>query len=262
VLRRSLLVAVTALATAAPSAAGADGTPPPARLNANLAAPGGRLVLSARTHDTRTTVRMLQHGRVLASRTLTGRWGVPLVTWTQRGGFSADGRRVVLSWVGQQYPAPVSRFAVLDPTLRSLQRVTLRGDYGFDALSPDGRLLYLIQRLDTSTSAWAYRVRVFDLATGHLRPHPIADRVEHEWTMQGIPLDRLTGRGGGVVYTLYQTPRGGTFVHALDTRRASARCIDLRVRIGVGRLHLAFGGAGLRVLRGARVLASFTARIP
>src|SRR3954452_13562146 len=124
------------LAVAAPSVSAADGTPPVARLNANLAAPGGQLVIAARTHANRTVVRTLRHGTVLASRTLAGSWGVPLITWTQRGGFSADGRRVVLSWVGAQYPAKVSRFAVLDPSLRSLQRVTLRGDYGFDALSP------------------------------------------------------------------------------------------------------------------------------
>ena len=47
--------------------------------------------------------------------------------------------------------------------------------------------------------------------------------------MYGFPLARATSPDGGRVYTLYQREGGSPFVHALDTRHRSARCIDLPV---------------------------------
>jgi hypothetical protein len=190
---------------------------------------------------------------------LPGRFGVPIVAFPrQRGGFAPDGHSVVLAAMPRAYPPRVSHLAVLDSQLRDLRMLTFRGDYGFDALSPHGRLLYLIQR-QSARNAWAYRVRVYDLAAGRLRPHPIVDRIEHEWTMQGSPLYRLATPDGSRVYTLYQTPRSGAFVHALDTVHATARCIDLPLGTNVADLwqfRLAFGESGLEVRDGARVVAS------
>src|SRR5262249_9765056 len=143
-------------------------------------------------------------------------------------GFAPDGQTVVLAGIPDLYPPLVSHLVVLDPRLRTPPHVlTFRGDFSFDALAPHGPPLYLVQRPPGSRNIWAYRVRVYDLRADRLRPHAIADRVEHEWTMQGMPLTRAVADGGARVYTLYQTPKGGAFVHALDTVHATARCIDL-----------------------------------
>jgi hypothetical protein len=45
--------------------------------------------------------------------------------------------------------------------------------------------------------------------------------------MAGNPLARAVSPGGTWVYTLYQRSKGTWFIHALDTRRAEAICIDL-----------------------------------
>jgi hypothetical protein len=45
--------------------------------------------------------------------------------------------------------------------------------------------------------------------------------------MQGIPLTRATSLDGRFAYTLYQRPEGEPFIHALDTARGAAACIDL-----------------------------------
>jgi hypothetical protein len=104
----------------------------------------------------------------------------------------------------------------------------LRGSFSLDALSPDGSRLYLIQyEYGSQGDLTDYVVRDYDLHTGRLVPGKIADRSEHEQAMAGTPLTRTTSADGRWVYTLYQKPSGGAFVHALDTVGASAHCIDL-----------------------------------
>jgi hypothetical protein len=263
VLRRSLLLA--AALAAVPASSLADGFSPPAELNADLTAPGGRLVISTRLHGSQTLLRALDLGREVARRSLPGRFGVPVVTNTgAHAGFAADGRTVVLAAVPRAYPQTVSHLAVLDPRLRAAPRMlTFRGDYGFDAISPHGQLLYLIQHVSLK-DVWAYQVRVYDLRAGRLRPHPIVDRVEREWRMSGIPLQRLSTADGGRVYTLYMTPKGGAFVHALDAAHATARCIDLPWRETTGawqsRVTLRLGRAGLELWDAGRVVASIDTR--
>jgi hypothetical protein len=45
--------------------------------------------------------------------------------------------------------------------------------------------------------------------------------------MRGNPLTRTTSPGGRWAYTLYDGAGGTPFVHALDTSRRTAHCIDL-----------------------------------
>jgi hypothetical protein len=114
-----------------------------------------------------------------------------------------------------------------------LQRVvTLRGAFYFDAISPDGGTMYLIQH----TSAFnilRYVVRAYDLRTDRLVPGTIVDRREPDERMAGYPIARAATGDGVWAYTLYQKPRGRLFVHALDTSRGIARCIDLPRLAGV-----------------------------
>jgi hypothetical protein len=109
--------------------------------------------------------------------------------------------------------------------LRVRHRLTLRGNFSYDALSPDGRVLYLVQYL--SDDLTHYAVRAYDVRAGRLRPDPIVDPRERGEEMRGFPLARLYGPGHRWAYTLYDGNGKEPFVHALDTVAGKARCIDL-----------------------------------
>jgi hypothetical protein len=210
-----------------------------------VAVPSGRgtSVLAIRSRD----------GRVVRSRFLRASYGVPLVTFSGAvGGLSHDGRTLVLEGVRtaqqQQYLRSRSRFAALRArSLKPLRTIVLRGDLSFDALSPDGRRLFLIQH------AWArdvarYAVRVYDLRTGRLAQRAVVDKDEPN--MAGLPMRRATGPGARWVYTLYNESSGGFFVHALDTVGVRAVCIDLPATANpdaIGRAHLVADASGRRL---------------
>ena len=160
---------------------------------------------------------------------LPGSWGVPVVTYSHSGaeGLSADGKTLVLGDVVASYPRIHSWFLMVNAkTLQIRQTIDLKGDYAYDALSPDGKKLYLIQHVD-GTNSQRYVVRGYDLAAGRLMPGRIADRTQKSWVMQGYPMARTTSANGRRVYTLYSNPGGYPFVHALDTKRGVAHCIGL-----------------------------------
>jgi hypothetical protein len=220
---------LAALATA-PAAAG-DGPMPYAMRNGGgvLAAGGGtRFVAVGADTDTSLAVVQTSDGTVVRSVDLPGMWGVPVVTYSQSGeGLSTDGATLVLGDVVHAYPRIHSAFLVLDAKSLQIRRtITLPGDFAFDALSPDGSRLYLIQHRD-AFDATKYVVRAYDVAAGRLLPGRIADRTQKGWVMQGFPMARATSADGRMVYTLYQNPGGYPFVHALDTVRGVAHCVGL-----------------------------------
>jgi hypothetical protein len=141
-------------------------------------------------------------------------------------GLSADGTTLVLLAPRPAFPRKTTTFALLDAgNLVERSRLTLRGDFSFDAMSPNGRWLYLIQ-YTSPDDPLQYRVRALDARTGRLQPKPIVDPREPGEAMNGNPLTRAVSPDGRWAYTLYD----GTehpFVHALDTANRSARCIDL-----------------------------------
>jgi hypothetical protein len=171
---------------------------------------------------------------------LKGFWGIPtLGTGSQIGqGLSWDGRMLVLS-EPPGYAAP-SRFALVDlKRFRIVRTVTLHGFFSFDALSPDGSRIYLIQYTHgQSGNLTHYIVREYDLRTSRLLPGKIADRSDDGPTMAGSPLTRTTSADGRWVYTLYQKPSGMPFIHALDTVRGVAHCIDLPQNDGLNNIVL------------------------
>jgi hypothetical protein len=78
--------------------------------------------------------------------------------------------------------------------------------------------------------------------------------------MRGSPITRTTSRDGRWAYTLYDGAGGTPFVHALDTSRRQARCIDLPMLVGATNLwQLRIGrsadGTALRVGAGGSTLA-------
>ena len=106
------------------------------------------------------------------------------------------------------------------------------GDFGFDALSPDGSLMYLIQiKSGPNGTGLDYDVRALDAATGRLYPGSIVDRREPDEKMTGIPMTRVGSDDASWAYTLYSESNGGTFVHALHTTAREAFCIDVKLAI-------------------------------
>jgi len=226
-----LRIALLAALVLAPAAL-ADGGPSPGVDQGSyglLSAAGNvRYVTLSGTQSTMLEAIRAGDGHVLRWRNIPGGWGIPFVTYNgTTGGLARNGRALVLgeSAFGGGLRNR-STFAVVDPKTFGYERISLRGDFAFDALSPDARRLYLIQHV-SATNLNRYLVREYDLDADRLLPGAIADRTQRGWVMQGSPLARTTSANGRFVYTLYQNPGGYPFVHALDTVRASAHCIGL-----------------------------------
>jgi hypothetical protein len=260
---RSLLcsaVAILAL-TFLSAAAASGGGPTPGTMDGGAGVLGGNVryvtVGNGRT-TTLETVRV-KDGNVLGWIDLTGSWGIPAVTFDgTTGGLARNGSTLVLGQNGFgtctrgrcTMLRTTSRFAIVTPkTLRRRETVVLSGDFAFDALSPSGRMLYLIEHR-SSTNLTSYLVRGYDLAHQRLLPGAIADRTQRGWVMHGTPVSRATTANGRFVYTLYQNPGGFPFVHALDTVRSVAHCVGLPWRddqsvIGTMKLSLRDNGRTL-----------------
>lgn len=225
------LAGIFAAAALAPGALSGGGPSPGVSAGWDgIAAPGGELRYVTLPAGDKTVVAAvrLDGGRVVRFRTLGGRFGVPFVAFDRTpGGLSLDGRTLVLGQRQRNGLAAATRFAVLSTaTLRMQQAFTLRGDFAFDALSPDGRVLYLIEHVSAQDFS-RYRVRAYDLTAGRLLARVIADRREGTQVMGGSPVTRVASADGGWVYTLYRNDAASPFVHALDARKGEAVCIDL-----------------------------------
>jgi hypothetical protein len=180
---------------------------------------------TANAHGTTTVVAARSQ-----KLTLSGKWGLPRVTLNNGvGGLSGDGRTLVLSQEFNPTGAleRQSSFLVLNTKPLALRKtVRLKGDFGFDALSPSGRTLYLIQHV-SAEDLFQYRVRAYDLQTGKLLSRVIADKRQQDWNMNGYPVGRATSADGRWVYTLYSNQNNYPFVHALDTVKRTAICIGI-----------------------------------
>jgi hypothetical protein len=186
---------------------------------------------------------------------------VPVVAYDgSASGLAADGRTLVLIRPRVAFPRRTTTFAVLGTErLRLEDAVTLRGDFSFDAVSPDGRWLYLVQYLSKRDPS-RYLVRLYDLRRGRMLPEPIIDPREVGDVMRGMPVTRAASPDGRFAYTLYDGAGEHPFIHALDTVGKTARCIDLHGLMGFEflnalRLDLSPDGATLAVVHRQEPLA-------
>lgn len=181
--------------------------------------------------------------------TIRGSYGIPtMITTDTPLGLFRDGSRFVLQSTG--ITKHTSFVVVRTSDLHVAQTIALEGSWAFDALSPNGRMLYLIHH--TSADLQHYVVRAFDLAAGRLVPGRIADRTQRSWVMKGWPAARIVSGTGRWVYTLYSNPGGFPFIHALDTVKAVAHCVGFAWTGGQNGLlqyRLAIRGDRLLVLR-------------
>lgn len=176
--------------------------------------------------ERRTAVARFEYGYVRRSALLPGTWAIPAVAYDgTAGGASADGRTYTLITPRKRFPRKTTELALLGRDLSVKRRIDLEGDFSFDAISPDGSALFLVEYPDRRDPS-VYRVRVYDVAAARLLPKPLIDSKTAAIVMRGLPVTRATGRGGDVEYTLYDG-LGDPFIHALDTAQRSALCIPL-----------------------------------
>ncbi len=256
-MRRMLVLATIAAGAWAALAAADGGGPSP---GVSFGSPGvvdakGKVRYVALPAKDGTTVAALgaRAGRILRWNYVGAIVGIPTVAWDgSSGGLSRNNRRLVLA-TSPAYGNP-TRFVVLDPrTLRVRARLLLHGAFAFDAISPGGSLMYLIQYLGDPSSG-RYAVRVLNLNTRKLYPGAIVDKREPEEKMTGQPVTRAESREGAWAYTLYGRANKGPFVHALDTVHRRAFCVDLPWHstpswLGRTRMHVR-GGELLLQVRG------------
>ena len=248
---RSLAV-LLALAGVAAGAAAADGAGASAVTTTNsIFAPGGRMYTTA-VHSRRTTLSLWRTGAKARKVTIDGSLGFPVPTSDGTGeGISHDGGTLLLT--------SRSRFVAVDARSLAVRRVAvLRGQFSYDAVSPNGRTLFLIQH--ASPTSQHYYVRAYDLARGRLLRQIIFDaREKGEGPMSGSPVTRATGPSGRWIYTLYVRSSGAMFVHALDSVDLRAFCVDLPRRIttaNVSHTRLELRPGRLTVMAGTKRLAA------
>lgn len=264
---RRLLLPIVVLFVLPPSAAAGDG--PPTSRDAGpdgVMAPGGRTRLTALPASSRSTVLARSEtsgGRVRQVALLRRTWGVPVVAFDgTAGGLSADARTLVLMQPAKTLPRRLARFAVVNArALAVRQKIVLRGDWSFDALSPDASTLYLTEDLNRSQTRYA--VRAYDLLAHRLVKAPVVDPSEPDEPLRGWPVTRTTGPGGHWEYTLY-AGGGKPFIHALDTVHRTSICIDLPRRIAkpsqVWQLRLELRGPQIAVVYRHKLVASVARR--
>ena len=162
---------------------------------------------------------------VMSSQSIPGSYGVPMLTSSgPGGGMFRDGSTIVVQSTGS---LATTQFVLLNTAdLGIRDQIALKGTFAFDALSPDGSKLYLIQH-KTAQDIQHYIVRAYDLNAHQLMPGRIADKTQKSWVMQGWTVDRATTANGRWAYTLYANPGGFPFIHALDTVKGVAHCVGV-----------------------------------
>ncbi len=227
---RSALFLIVVLCVVNAQAARADGLPVVGFSDGRqiVGTPGSNVIYGARVTRRGTIVSVQSRAhRLLRAARLAGRFVVPVVAIDgSTAGLSADGRTLVLTWPRTAFLQRTTRLAIIDARILKVRRlILLRGDFGFDAISPDGAWIYLIQYVSQSDPG-RYRVRALSTGTGQLLGREIIDPHDRGEKMAGTPIARVSSPDGRWAYTLYGGG-GDPFVHALDTAHLRARCIDL-----------------------------------
>ncbi|HJS95006.1 MAG TPA: hypothetical protein VJ741_12140 [Solirubrobacteraceae bacterium] len=247
----SMPIALCVAMAAAPGALAAGGPVAPVQ-NSYIGMAGNPYRYGAFDANGNTVVKEREAGAgpAVSGLRLHGHYGIPGIDYSgSMTGLSADGRTLILAHIPVGSPR-TTRLLVLDtPQLAVRTRLTFPGWSTVDAISPDGRWLYLIHY--PSSDLTKYEVLAYDLPAHRLLPQPVVDPRERDEAMTGIPINRVMGARGQWAYTLYMRPSGVPFIHALDTTHHRAVCIDLRplANVDISSAHLVLlpGGTTLQV---------------
>ncbi|MGI8572160.1 MAG: hypothetical protein ACR2L9_05980 [Solirubrobacteraceae bacterium] len=261
------MVTLCLLGLLAPSAASASGGPAtPVLGGAGVTASGSPFNYIALAVGPNTLVEQVRRagGIVESSSLLTGGFGVPGVTSTgSTTGLSADGRTLVLTDLASGYSSIRTRLIVLStiPALHVRARLALSGFFTVDAISPTGRWLYFTH-YRSHAGPTDYEIRAYDLMHLRLLAKPVVDPRHPGEKMTGSPVARIMSADGRWAYTLYQSFSGAPFVHALDTARRTAFCIDLPklTALDVSSATLALSHSALQIDTGGTPAAAVDTR--
>src|SRR5256712_387066 len=120
-------------------------------------------------------------GRTIAQTTIPAGYSLPNIAFQgPTAGISPNGQWLALTQKGSTTNFLVGSSSLTD----SFKTIHLNGDFVFDALSNDGKSLYLIQKMKDANH---YQGRLYDAAPGALLPPPLADKREPNATMTGLP---------------------------------------------------------------------------
>jgi hypothetical protein len=253
--RRILLVLGLAVACAVWTTALASGAgPSPGLSQAHVGLSNGTLRYLALPASTTTEVQVVDRdARVLRHMRVKGIWGIPLVAYDGTAeGLFPNGRTLLLaqSLYNGQTLRTTTKFALVDTQrMKVSRRIQLKGAFTFDAISRNGRYIYLIEYMSPEDPT-TYRVRAYDLSGPGLLSKIVSDKRSWATDMRGLPIARTWKEGWA--YTLY----GGNarpFIHALDTQNVAAVCINLPWRSSPDRIfdyRLRIDGDGHLVVRG------------
>jgi hypothetical protein len=236
---KAFVAAAAIAALLVPAAARADG---PIYNDAGgfrgIVAPSGYRYVTIGERNVALLIRIAPDLHIAAERPLPGDYTIPAVAMDRTtAGLSADGRTLVLIEPRSRWGRKHTRFLLMAlPGMHVHAAVKLRGDFTFDAMSPDASRLYLIHYLSKNDPT-RYEVRAFDTKSGRLVPGAIVDRSEPDEEMRGLPLSRVLSADGRYAFTLYDGGGKTPFVHVLDTIAGEAHCVDLDELAGSRNLY-------------------------
>src|SRR4051794_354475 len=218
----ALLATTAVFATTAIAASASPGA-------GSVSAEDGSAVYMVTPQGSSTIVTKLRGSdrTALVKTRLRGQFEVPAVAGESTG-LSHDGQTLVL---GDHPSADRTAFALIDTTsLKVRKTLLLRGDYSFDAMSPDASTIYLIKFL--SSDGRRYAIQALDMTASEPVAKTVVEKGEPGERMSGLPVSRSTSPDGGWVYTLYNGAEGAPFIHALSTVDKFTMCIDLDALAG------------------------------
>jgi hypothetical protein len=253
--RRILLVLGLALACAVWTTTLASGAgPSPGLSEGSKGLANGNLRYVALPSGKTTEVQVVdREGDVRRHMRINGSWGIPLVAYDGTAeGLFPNGRTLLLaqSLYDGQTLRTTTKFTLVDTRrMKVSRRIQLKGAFTFDALSRDGRYVYLIEYMSPEDPN-SYRVRAYDLKGAGLLSKIVSDKRSWATDMRGLPIARVWKEGWA--YTLYGA-NAKPFIHALDTQNVAAVCINLPWKTSPDRIfdyRLRVDGDGHLVVRG------------
>jgi hypothetical protein len=168
-----------------------------------------------------------QTGATLRTLGLPGDFQLPPATLSGvPGGLSQNGRWLVLESFDANTNGvrTATHLLVVDTSYaKATRQVNLNGFFEFDAVSNDGRRIFLIEYLDGNQ----YHVRFYDLGVGRLDPNVIFDKSDGSSAMAGVRLSGIASHDGQWLYSVYVRSDKSAFIHALNLDVPFALCFDL-----------------------------------
>jgi hypothetical protein len=184
-------------------------------------------VVTALTGSTRLAALDPLSGRTLAQTTIPSGYALPQLGFGgPTAGLSPNGAWLALTGQGRSSSGQTVTSFLIGPTSLSepFTEIHVIGQFDFDALSNDGRNLYLIEPLKDPGH---YHVRLYDVAGKTLLDQVVVDKNEPKEAMAGLRGDSVAQPAGSYVYTIYARQNDGPFIHALPLDESLAFCLDL-----------------------------------